>query len=213
VAIEAVHVRPTMRLPAFLAPIALALALPIAAPAQTGDVLIQAGHQGRPASCAPNHVHYCALGAVGGHEREIAWTPIVADEATRRLRADGFRVVRRPADHPGHDSARLAFFLHFDGAVPACSSGASVGFPPTTSRAFITAWERRYRAIFPFRFVGENISSHESGYYAFRNVDAPQKLLIEFGELSCPAQRAWLKPRLHALGDQLAVFAETWLQR
>jgi hypothetical protein len=214
VGIDAVHLRPTMRLPAF--PLLLALALPgfpVAALAQTGDVLIQAGHEGRPASCAPNHVHACNLGAASGGAREIDWTPVVADEATRRLRADGYRVVRRPADYPAHDSTKIAFFLHFDGAVPACASGASVGFPGTTSRAFVDAWERAYRAFYPFRFVGENFTGHESGYYGFRKVEAPQKLLIEFGELSCPAQRAWLAPRLRVLGDRLAAFAEAWLRR
>jgi hypothetical protein len=208
----AVHLRPTMRLPAFLLALAV-LGVPAPVRAATGDVLIQAGHEGRPASCAPNHVHYCALGTVAGSEREIRWTPIVADEATRRLRADGFRVIRRPADYPGHDVARVAFFLHFDGAIPACASGASVGFPPTTSPAFVSAWVHAYRAVFPFRFAGENISEHESGYYGFRKVDAPDKLLIEFGELTCPAQRAWLQPRLRLLGDQVATFAESWLRR
>ncbi|HTW85813.1 MAG TPA: hypothetical protein VMD91_17210 [Candidatus Sulfotelmatobacter sp.] len=191
----------------------VALVLPGTARAQTGDVLIQAGHQGRPASCAPNHVVHCYLGAAGGGFRERDWTPVVADEATRRLRADGYRVLRRPADYPEHDTARIALFLHFDGSAPACASGASVGFPPTTSRAFVAAWERFYRPLFPFRFVGENFTGHESGYYGFRKVDAPQKLLIEFGELSCPAQRAWMYPRLRWLGDQVAAFVESELPR
>ena len=39
------------------------------------DVLISAGHEGRPASCARFPQHHCNLGASG--ERE--WTPIVAD--------------------------------------------------------------------------------------------------------------------------------------
>ena len=57
-----------------------------------------------------------------------------------------------------------------------------------------------YRAFFPFRFVGENISTNESHYYGFRKVDAPRKMLIEYGELTCPAQAAWLRPRLPTLG-------------
>ena len=59
---------------------------------------------------------------------------------------------------------------------------------------------------FPFRFVGENITTNESRYYGFRKVDAPRKLLIEFGELTCPAQAAWLRPRLHELGVFLGRF-------
>ena len=171
------------------------------------DVVIAAGHQGRPASCAPNHVHACNIGARNGSDREIEWTPVVADAATGALLAAGYRVERRPADYPEHDNARIYIAIHFDGAQPACSSGSSVGFPATTPPAFIAAWERAYRREFPFRFVGENISSNEQHYYGFRKVDAPFKILVEYGEITCPAQAAWLRPRLRELGSMTAHFA------
>ena len=193
------------RFPA-LAVAVLALAGTAPAGAAVVDVVIQAGHEGRPASCAPNHVHACNIGASSPAGREILWTPIVADAATATLRAAGLRVARRPADYPQHDTARVAIFIHFDGAVPACASGASIGFPATTSRAFISAWERAYRRYFPFHFAGENISSNEEQYYGFHKVDAPQKMLIEYGELTCPAQAAWLRPRLRELGVFTAHF-------
>ena len=197
-----------MRLPArsaFLT-VALLAASVAGARAETGDVVIQAGHQGRPASCAPLHVRACNLGtsgADGALERD--WTPIVADAAAGILRAQGYAVIRRPADYAEHDSARAAVFLHFDGAEP-CASGASVGFPPSARSEFVSEWERRYRAWFPYRFVGENISENESRYYGFRKVDAPAKMLIEFGEMTCPAQFAWMEPRLHEMGERLAAF-------
>src|SRR5690242_5690400 len=50
------------------------------------DVLISAGHEGRPESCPHFPKHKCNLGTAG--ERE--WTPVVADEATRILRAHGY---------------------------------------------------------------------------------------------------------------------------
>jgi hypothetical protein len=180
--------------------VAAVLAATAPAGAETADVVIAAGHEGRPASCAPNHVRACNIGASSTSGREIVWTAIVADAATAALRAAGVRVVRRPADYPQHDVAKVAVFIHFDGSEPACASGASVGFPATTSHAFVAGWERTYRARFPFHFVGENISSNEENYYGFRKVDAPQKMLIEYGELTCPAQAAWLKPRLRELG-------------
>jgi hypothetical protein len=182
------------------------------AAAATVDVVIQAGHQGRPASCAPNHVHACNIGASNGSDREIAWTPIVADAATDALRAAGYRVARRPADYPEHDTARIYIAIHFDGADPACSSGTSVGFPATTPHAFVAAWERAYRPRFPFRFVGENISTNEEHYYGFRKVDAPEKMLVEYGEITCPAQAAWLRPRLRELGRLTATFAAEQLR-
>ena len=93
------------------------------------------------------------------------------------LREHGYTVIRRPADYDEHDTARAAIFLHFDGSTAPCGSGASVGFPDTTSRAFVDAWESSYRAWFPYRFVGENFTENEHKYYGFRKVDAPEKLL------------------------------------
>ena len=195
-----------MRLPAFPAILTLAMLSTWAlALADEGDILVQAGHEGRPASCAPLHVVKCNLGAAAEGARERDWTPVVADETTRVLREHGYTVVRRPADYEGRDTVRAAVFLHFDGSTP-CASGASVGFPDTTSRTFVDAWEGRYRPWFPYRFVGENFTENEHRYYGFRKVDAPEKLLIEFGEMTCPTQFAWMRPRLRELGDQLAAF-------
>jgi hypothetical protein len=196
-----------IRLPSFGAPLLalLLLAVPRAAAAEVGDILVQAGHEGRPASCAPHHVKACNLGTGAGGAREREWTATVADVATRALRERGYTVLRRPADYDGSDTVRAAVFLHFDGATP-CASGASVGFPDTTSRAFVDAWETRYRAWFPYRFVGENFTENEHRYYGFRKVEAPQKMLIEFGEMTCPAQFAWMAPRLREIGELLAAF-------
>jgi hypothetical protein len=201
-----------MRLPACSALVAGLLLAAASARADEADVVVQAGHEGRPASCAPLHVKACNLGtgALGARERD--WTPIVADEAARVLRAHGYTVIRRPADYDAHDTARAAVFLHFDGAPP-CASGASVGFPDTTSRAFVDAWESDYRAWFPFRFVGENFTENEHKYYGFRKVDAPEKMLIEFGEMTCPAQFAWMQPRLRELGARVASFLMERLPR
>lgn len=196
----------------FLAAVAVAwCALSTVAAAETVDVVVQAGHQGRPASCAPNHVHACNIGASSPIGREIAWTPIVADAMAAALRRAGLRVVRRPADYAEHDTARVAVFIHFDGSDPACASGTSVGFPATTPHAFVADWERAYKKIFPFKNVGENISSNEERYYGFRKVDAPVKMLVEYGEITCPAQASWMAPRLHDLGVMTAHFIASHL--
>ncbi len=194
-----------MRAPATLA---ATLFITLLAPVRAADVdaVIQAGHQGRPESCAPLHVKACNLGTRLGDQLERRWTVVVADSATAALRRRGFTVQRRPADYSAHDTARTAVFVHFDGSAPACASGASVGFPPGSDLAFAHTWEARYRRVFPFRFKGENITTNESEYYGFRKVDAPRKLLIEFGELTCPEQERWMQPRLQQLGVDLADF-------
>jgi hypothetical protein len=214
VGIGAGHYGRVIRLPAFSVPLLalLVLAAPCAVSAEAGDILVQAGHEGRPASCAVHHVKACNLGTGANGAREREWTAQVADEATRVLRERGYAVLRRPADYDGSDTVRAAVFLHFDGATP-CASGASVGFPETTSRAFVDAWEGRYRPWFPYRFVGENFTENEHKYYGFRKVDAPQKLLIEFGEMTCPAQFAWMAPRLREMGDLVATFLTEQVQR
>lgn len=166
------------------------------------DVLIQAGHQGRPASCVLFPMRPCNLGAQG----ERAMTPLVADEAARRLRAAGFSVVRVPADYTGHFHVRAAIFVHFDGASPPCTSGASIGYPHDSAAA-AGAWRRFYGRYFPFEFMPDNFTRSLRQYYGFRTVDPnANTLVLEMGEISCPAQRAWLDPRVRELGDLIAKF-------
>src|SRR5579875_2831345 len=100
VPIGAGHYRRVMRLPAFGAFLgSLLVASAAAAFAGDADVVMQAGHEGRPASCAPMHVKACNLGTGSRGALEREWTPIVADEAARVLRAHGYTVIRRPADY------------------------------------------------------------------------------------------------------------------
>ncbi len=165
------------------------------------DVLVSAGHEGRPASCARFPQHRCNLGAAG--ERE--WTPIVADEVTRVLRAHGVSVVREPADFEGDYAVDMAVFIHFDGIVPACSSGASIGYHHAADARAAALWRALYAGIFPFRFMPDNFTVGLRDYYAFRQVDASDgALVLELGEISCPPQRTWLATRLDDVAALIA---------
>ena len=175
---------------------------PSPAPVERADVLIQAGHQGRPASCALFPKRACNLGALG--EREA--TPLVADEAARVLRAAGLRVVRVPADYPGRYAVDAAIFIHFDGAEPACTTGASIGYPAADAAA-ARAWRALYAPLFPFRFMPDNFTKGLSGYYGYHSVEPnATTLLLELAEISCPAQHAWAAPRYKWLGRLIAHF-------
>lgn len=166
------------------------------------DVLISAGHEGRPASCATYH-HKCNLGTPG----ESAWNTIVADAAAAALREKGFSVVREPADFGGTYEVKTAVFIHFDGAEPACSSGASIGYHTASSQPLAERWRAAYRALFPFTIMPDNFTDNLRDYYGFREIRASEgALVVEFGEMTCPQQRAWLAPRLHQLGTFLASF-------
>ena len=166
------------------------------------DVLISAGHEGRPQSCPRFPTHHCNLGAAG----ERAWTPIVADV----LRSHGITVARLPADFAPSYAVRAAVFIHFDGAIPACSSAASVGYPSAGDRMAAQSWKRLYGRYFHFGFHPDNFSVGLRRYYAYRQTRASAgAFVLELGEITCPAQRAWLAPRLRWEGALIAY----WLGR
>jgi hypothetical protein len=167
------------------------------------DVLISAGHEGRPASCAHFPQHHCNLGAAG--ERE--WTPIVADAATAILRNHGVSVARLPADFSGHYDVDAAVFIHFDGSDPPCGSRASIGYAQKVDAAAAKAWRTLYGAYWPYGFQPDNFTVSLREYYGFKQVDARDAtLVLELGEITCPAQHAWLAPRLHWEGALLAYY-------
>ena len=167
------------------------------------DVLVSAGHEGRPASCARFPQHVCNLGAAG----ERSWTPIVADAVAKVLRQHGVSVARLPADFDGAYGVSAAVFIHFDGSARPCSSGASIGYHRTRDAMAADAWRSLYARYFPFRFQSDNFTTSLRNYYAFRQVDASDgALVLELGEITCPAQRAWLAPRLQWEGALIAHF-------
>ena len=167
------------------------------------DVLISAGHEGRPASCPHFPEHKCNLGASG--ERD--WTPQVADAATRILRLHGVTVARLPADFYGQYDVDAAVFIHFDGSEPACHSGASIGYHHAQDASAALAWRTLYSRYAPFAFEPDNFTEGLRNYYAFKQVDATDgSLVLELGEITCPTQREWLGPRLQWEGALLAHF-------
>jgi hypothetical protein len=167
------------------------------------DVLISAGHEGRPRSCARFPAHHCNLGANG--ERD--WTPIVADVAANVLRGRGYTVAREPADFEGNYDVGTAIFIHFDGTTSPCSSGASIGYHTNASKPAAIAWRRAYTAVFPFRFEPDNFTDGLRNYYGFRQVHARSgALVLELGELTCPTQKRWLRGRLQWEGEFIADF-------
>ena len=167
------------------------------------DVLISAGHEGRPESCAQFPAHKCNLGTPGERER----TPIVADEATRILREHGVSVARLPADFPGTYDVGAAVFIHFDGDSKPCGSGASIGYHHAEDASAAKIWHDLYGRYFPYGFQPDNFTVGLRDYYGYRQVNAPDgSLVLELGELTCPAQRGWLEPRLRWEGAVIAHF-------
>ena len=197
-----------------IAALALAAALgspsPTSSPATTVDVVVGAGHEGRPASCARFPHHHCNLGAAG----ERAWTPVVADAATGILRAHGITVARLPADFAGRYDAGAAVFIHFDGNAKPCSTGASIGYHFAQDVAAAANWRKLYGRYIPFRFMPDNFTNNLHDYYGLRQVHATNgALVLELGEIDCQSQKAWLAPRLRWEGALLAYFLATQIGR
>jgi hypothetical protein len=183
----------------------------VAAPTTaTADVLIQAGHEGRP-DCAVEPASLCNnTGAPG----EIRWTPIVADVATKTLRAAGISVLRMPAYLVGPYRVKDAIFIHFDGAGTPCTSGPSVGYPAGTlakygphSAQAAQQWKQLYGAVVPFRFEADNFTPTLRDYYGYHRIFASDaSLVIEGSEITCPAQHAWQASHLQYEGRLIAYF-------
>ena len=174
------------------------------------DVLISAGHEGRPQSCARFPKRHCNLGTPG----EQAWTPLVADEASRKLRDMGYSVAREPADFDGEYDVKAAIFIHFDGTSKPCTSGASIGYHTEASQPAAQLWRTMYSAEFPFRFMPDDFTMNLRDYYGFRQVHAQDAaLVLELGELTCPAQCEWLSSRVQWEGDFIAGFVNDLLQK
>jgi len=158
-------------------------------------VVIQAGHEGR--TCGNT-------GAVCQGETEVAWNIVVADAAAAQLRQWGVEVLRVPAD-TSMVRADIAVAVHFDSAQRVCRSGASVGYPDTNaSRRFAQRWKALYKPLFPFGWHEDNFTENLKDYYAYATIRADKFLVLELGELTCDAQRRWLKPRLTYLGRLIA---------
>ena len=166
------------------------------------SVIIQAGHEGR--SCGNT-------GAVCQNITEVSWNIKVADETARLLRKWNIDVKRVPADTLPQ-RARIAVAIHFDSAKHPCRSGASVGYPDNNaSYVFAQRWKALYRPYFPFRWHADNFTDNLKHYYAYRWIRAEKFLVLELGELSCPSQRKWLKPRLKKIARLLAYAIATEL--
>jgi len=139
---------------------------------------------------------------------------VVADEAARALRAAGYSVAREPADFDGTFEVKAAVFIHFDGSDHPCSTGASIGYHDPSSAPAARLWRSMYGSVFPFHFMADNFTGNLRDYYGFRQVHATAgALVIELGEVSCPAEREWLATRLGSDGDLIAEFVETLIKK
>ncbi len=170
----------------------------------TADVFIQAGHFNTPDG---------RTGGSGPLGREIDWTPIVVNEATRLLRAAGISVIKEDASikKTGKQyAARVAIFIHFDASSPPNRAGASIGYDDNSDKPLADAWRQLYKKYWPFRWMKDNYTKNLSGYYGYRHTTTSDgEVLLELGDLTVLEQAKWLKPRLKWLGALVAHFAAT----
>ncbi len=175
-----------------------------------GDVVLQAGHEGQVRNKGRTG-RAPSVGTAGTTRPEHEMTPIVADAAAAILDANGVEVIRVSALFPKKLEVALGVALHFDGSPRPCASGASVGYPPGVPRGSnkptADLWKEIWSEHWPFRWMKDNFTSNLSGYYGYGWMSTEiAEMLIEFGEISCPEQDAWLQPRLEWIGGVVAFF-------
>jgi N-acetylmuramoyl-L-alanine amidase len=166
------------------------------------SVIVQAGHEARTSG---------NTGATGSKYKETEWNTIVADEVAQRLTEWDIDVKRIPAKVPKFSRAKIAVSIHFDSAKKPCRSGASIGYPNKNSYDFARRWETLYRSHFPFGWHKDNFTQNLKNYYAYKQIDAEQFLVLELGEITCDKQTAWLQPRLKKIAHLIAYAIATEL--
>ncbi|MCP4214825.1 MAG: hypothetical protein GY765_09215 [bacterium] len=173
---------------------------------KTADVFIQAGHEGRSSG---------ATGAESQWGSELLWNPVVADEATRLLRAAGIDVIREDAFlDPEKYRVDLALFIHFDGSDSPGASGASIGFDDISDKPAADQWKTLYSKYWPYKWMPDNFTSNLRNYYGYRyTVTSDAEMVFEMGELTHRDQALWLKPRLKWLGSLIAHFVSSRLEK
>lgn len=179
------------------------------------QVLIQAGHEGGKRNSGTGSKPTYGAGGTTRPENEM--TPIVADGAAAWLEHFGVSVIKENAFYDKRYSVELAVSLHFDGSGRPCASGASIGYPKGvpvgSNKPTANLWKDIYEQYWPYQWMPDNFTSNLSGYYGYAwTSTSVAELLIEFGEVSCPEQDAWLQPRVGEtageswLGLQVAYF-------
>jgi len=165
------------------------------------SVVIQAGHEGRTSG---------NTGAVSKQYKETDWNTLVANEVAKQLRAWEIDVKRVPAKVTPM-RAKIAIAIHFDSAKSPCHSGASIGYPNTSSYQFSKRWKALYSAYFPFKWHDDNFTENLKNYYAYRKIYAEKFLVLELGEITCNKQASWLHTRLQKIAHLIAYAIATEL--
>ncbi len=159
------------------------------------SVVIQAGHEGRDSG---------NTGSSNRKYKEVDWNIYVANEIAKTLNRWGIDTKRVGANIPNKIRAKIAVAIHFDGSKKICSTGASIGYPNNNSKDLASLWKRVYKKYFPFKWHKDNYTKNLKDYYAFKEIEADKFLVLELGEISCPKQVKWLKPRLKTIAHLIA---------
>lgn len=162
------------------------------------DFYIQAGHEGRTSG---------RTGAQTAFGREIDWTPLVADEATRILEEAGFSVKRDDATLERRYLVELAIAIHFDACEKSCGTGAAIGYDDPTDKPAADEWKKIYGTYYPFPMKSDNHTRNLRHYYAFWwTITRDAELVIELGDMNCQEEAEWLRSNLKKLGHIIAYF-------
>ena len=131
-----------------------------------------------------------------GTIREIELASVIQKKLKDLLAADPrFEVTYCPGDIPDGWRGDVFLALHGDGSGSTSASGYCYGYPPDSlsSRNFTKLLAAEYERIPggpPHRT--DNYTGSLRGYYGWRRVHAPVKVLVEHGFLTNPGEREWM---------------------
>ncbi|UVO28157.1 hypothetical protein [Bradyrhizobium arachidis] len=173
--------------------------------AKTYDVVVQIGHYPRK------------TGRTGGQgkfvsEQEIAALVAVGLQQQLAKLKNGkqpFSVLLVGADdYTAHLKSKIFLALHTDAAARQCVVGPSVAYQKIGDASGMHAIALALAITLgkdAERFMNDNYTKDEAGYYAFKQFDTTEfKGLLEMSELTCPDQEKALLERAAALSTNLA---------
>jgi N-acetylmuramoyl-L-alanine amidase len=151
----------------------------------TKRVLVQAGH------LAPREPGFDAVGTNGEQQLVKA----IRDKLVALLESDErFDGIPVPGNIPDGIKVDAALFLHADGADDSRAQGFHFGFPVTQNNKKLVAKLRKEFLRLPDHPPSrtDNSTDDARGYYGFKRVVSPFKVLVEHGFLTNPEDRRWL---------------------
>lgn len=164
----------------------------------TYDVILQIGHYPEP-----------SRGTVGVYTTEQELSALLATMVADRLQAAGVKTLVIGAKGYAQPlKTKIFLALHLDGGVRPCTVGPSVGYGKDSDKEGMLSMAMAIAVAMNYDvrdFLQSNYHKGLEAYYAYRHVEASLfEGVLNFGEMTCPANEERILARKDVLADNLA---------